>query len=228
MSLPTDANQLIVNKYCWMARKLRLFNDSSSIIHWCNAMSTLKMLLPQDLARYSTNSTNPINRSHSNHHKAYSVSQPTALSFPSATKPQCILTPSSTPPLHFPPKEPSPLTIHHPRRLSIHPVLTKNDMKIPLPKKRKTTPPSVDYHASTTSITSHTTSSQAVPRISTWLKPPPNSKLTDGNLPDGWLHCFDNTTRISYYWNELTGATQRWSPYTHIGDRQRKKPLNKT
>ena len=144
MSSPTTANQLIVNKYCWMARKLRLFNDSSSIIHWCNAMSSLKNLLPQDLERYSTNSTNPSNRSHSIHHKAYSVSQPTALSFPSATKPQCILTPSSTPPLHFPPQEPSPLTIHHPRRLSIHPVLTQNDLNISLAKKRKTIlPPQV-------------------------------------------------------------------------------------
>lgn len=150
MLSPTTANQLIVNKYCWMARKLRLFNDSSSIIHWCNAMSSLKNPLPQDLERYSTISTNPNNRSRSIHHNVYSVSKPTALSFLSATKPQCILTPSSTPPLHFPPQEPSPLTIHHPRRLSIHPVQTRNDLKIPVAKKRKTIlPPHVDYTSPT-------------------------------------------------------------------------------
>ena len=141
----SSANQLIINKYCWMARKLRLFNDSNSISQWCNAMASLKKLHPHDIECYRSHSSNPYNRSPSIRRNFYSVSKPTTLSFPSTTIPNCILTPSTTPPLHFAPQEPSPLSIHHPQKLSIHPVPTPGDLQMPLAKKRKTLlPPQVD------------------------------------------------------------------------------------
>ena len=39
------SNAIVMNKYIWMSRQLRNFNDVGSIIHWANAMIYVKNLL---------------------------------------------------------------------------------------------------------------------------------------------------------------------------------------
>ena len=46
-SIANKVNLVIMNKYCWMSRQLRNFNDTNSIIHWSNAMFSVKALLLQ-------------------------------------------------------------------------------------------------------------------------------------------------------------------------------------
>ena len=40
-----QSNTLVMNKYLWMGRQLRNFNDAGSIINWANAMNMVKGLL---------------------------------------------------------------------------------------------------------------------------------------------------------------------------------------
>ena len=114
-----------MNKYCWMAKQMRNFNDSNSIIQWSNAMICVKNLLLHRQETYSHHSPTTIKRSHGNPRQVYSVSKPTTLSFQPLSKPYCILTPSSTPSLNFAPHEHSPLSLDHAYRLSIQPTLTQ-------------------------------------------------------------------------------------------------------
>ena len=232
-STTTIANKLVMNKFVWMGRKLRNFNDTGSIINWSIAMSHVKGLLfesealapvPAKIQPRRLSLSSHLNRSSTPPiHPELSITPPNTICFQPSKKNSISKSPSYY--SNVLPTKPSPLTIYNHR----HPTNLPTNSFAPTPKRRKITiPPSVDYHASTTSITSRTISSQPVPTIATTYKPPPNSTLTAGSLTDGWLHCFDHTTRISYYWNQLTGATQKWSPNTHIGECQRKKPLNKT
>ena len=145
------ANQILMNKYCWMAKQMRNFNDSNSIKQWSNAMICVKNLLLHRQETYSHHPPTTIKRSHGNPRQVYSVSKPTTLSFQPLSKPYCILTPSSTPSLNFAPHEHSPLSLDHPYRLSIQPTLTPNHLQPPPIKRRKTLlPPQVEIISTTT------------------------------------------------------------------------------
>ena len=60
------SNTTIMNKYLWMSRQLRNFNEAGSIINWANAMHLVKCLLiePQPTASRADNlrSSSPLNR----------------------------------------------------------------------------------------------------------------------------------------------------------------------
>ena len=146
-----NANQTVLNKFCWMARQLRNFNDSNSIILWSNAMMSVKNLLLHQLDTETPHSPIISSGSYRDTLCKYSISRPTYLSYPPMTKPRRILTPSSSPSLNFVPQSPSPQTIQHHRWLSVLPTNTKIDIQMPPIKKRKTIilPPQVDCNSQT-------------------------------------------------------------------------------
>ena len=146
-----NANQTVLNKFCWMARQLRNFNDSNSIILWSNAMMSVKNLLLHQLDTETPHSPIISSGSYRDTLCKYSISRPTYLSYPPMTKPRRILTPSSSPSLNFVPQSPSPQTIQHHRWLSVLPTNTKIDIQMPPIKKRKTMilPPQVDCNSQT-------------------------------------------------------------------------------
>ena len=154
-SLAAHANQTLLNKYCWMARQMRNFNDSNSIIQWSYAMLGVKNLLLQLQETDSHRTLITSKRSHCNRIHRFSVSHPTTLSFSPITTPHRILTPSCTPSLNFAPQDHSPLSIHHPRRLSIQPSPSPDYVQPPPTKKRRTIlPPQVECKSFTTLPTS--------------------------------------------------------------------------
>ena len=178
--LAGSANQLLLNKFCWMARQLRNFNDSTSITQWSNAMMSVKNLMLNHQETFRYHSSNPSKGSYSNPQHVYSVSPPTTLSYHPSKKRQRVLTPSSTPPLTFAPQQPPALTIHHSRRLSVHPVSTLNNIQKSHVKKRKTTiPPQVDCTPYTPVRTASTTSTNN-PKAHIWLEQSDSSKLSPG------------------------------------------------
>ena len=148
MSPATNVNSYILNKYCWMSRQLRNFNDCNSIIQWSNAMLSVKNLLlhPQEADSLfptilSTNSANT-----SNTHPALTISRLGSTTFLPAAEP--CHTFSRTWNADFLPQPPSPLSIYTSRELSIPPHTPPDDSLNPPSKRRKTTlPPEVDCNA---------------------------------------------------------------------------------
>ena len=196
--LAANANQLLLNKFCWMARQLRNFNDSNSIIQWSNAMMSVKNLILNHQETSSYHSSNPSKGSYSKSHNVYSVSLPTTLSYPPTKKRQRVLTPSSTPSLNIAPQQSPNLTIHHLRRLSVHPVSTLNNIQMSRGKKRKTTlPPHVDC-TSPTPVRNASTTPTTKPELSDSSKLSPGIHIWLGFYPRGsnkefWsLRKFDN------------------------------------
>ena len=104
-SSPSSANQLLLNKFCWMARQLRNFNDSSSIMQWSTAMMSVKNLLLNHQEIYSNLPSYPPKETYSNPHHVWTVSHPTTLSFPPTRKRIRALSRSSTPSLNFAPTQ---------------------------------------------------------------------------------------------------------------------------
>ena len=141
----TDANGYILNKYCWMSRQLRNFNDSNSIIHWSNAMLSIKKLLLQpqeaDIQFSSTLLTKATNT-----HPALTISRPSLTSYSPAAEPCHTL--SRTWNANFKPQQPSPLSVFTPREVSIPPHTPPDVSASPPNKRRKTIlPPEVEYNA---------------------------------------------------------------------------------
>ena len=128
-----QSNTLVMNKYLWMGRQLRNFNDAGSIINWANAMNMVKGLLlkSNDVsslpAHPAPTSRTPIPSSHSppQLHRSTdnkNICSPTTshctLSIRSITPPTTIcfqpkkksLNPSSSIRCSFLPSKPKPLT----------------------------------------------------------------------------------------------------------------------
>ena len=180
--LAASANQFLLNKFCWMARQMRNFNDTNSITQWSNAMMSVKNLMLNHQETFSYHSSNPSKGPFSNPHNVYSVSLPTTLSYPPTKKRQRVLTPSSTPTLNFAPQQPPTLTIDHLRRLSVQPVSTLNNIQMSHVKKKKrktTVPPQVDCTPPTPVRTASTTSTTNR-KAHTWLEQHDSSKLSPG------------------------------------------------
>jgi len=158
------SNKLVMNKYVWIGRQLRNFNDVGSSINWANAMNLVKGLLletqPERKAytnphppstsflpshhRFSTHQRNifqtKIPRST---HSTRSITPPTTVCFKPAPKEN--LTQSPPRGSSYIPSKPSPLTTY---TLDV-PYLFPTDSFPQCPKRRKLTiPPSVDHHAS--------------------------------------------------------------------------------
>ena len=150
MSSGTNANGYILNKYCWMSRQLRNFNDSNSIIQWSNATLSVKKLLLQppeaDIQFPSTLPTKAAN-TFSNTHPALTISRPGLTSYLPAAEPCHTL--SRTWNANFQPQPPSPLSVYTSRELSI-PLHTPPDISLNPPSKRRKTilPPEVDCNTS--------------------------------------------------------------------------------
>ena len=177
------ANQILMNKYCWMAKQMRNFNDRNSIIQWSNAMMFVKNLLLDHQDTYSHHSPTTIKGSLGNPLQVYSVSKPTTLSFQPLSKPYCILTPSSTPSVNFAPHKPSPLSLHHPYRLSIQPTSTPNYIQPPPIKKRKTMlPPQVEIISTTTHQT--TAPNPTIFPLAKPISPPSSNPPTASPMTD--------------------------------------------
>ena len=145
----TNVNSYILNKYCWMSRQLRNFNDSNSIIQWSNAMLSVKNLLLKpieaDILLSTTLSTKSANNLSNTHH-ALTISHPSSLRFLPAPEPCHSL--SRTWNATFLPQRPSPLSIFTPRELSIPPHTPPDESHNPPSKRRKTIlPPEVDCKA---------------------------------------------------------------------------------
>ena len=156
----TLSNTVVLNKYLWMGRQLRNFNDVGSIINWANAMSMVKGLLlkPKNVSSLPAHSA-PAPRTPIPSPHLPSPQQTTtplrSLSTRSITplsticfKPimEKILTKSPPSFCSYVPSKPTPLTTH---TLSL-PNIPSADSHPFSPKRRKlSSPPSVDYHAAT-------------------------------------------------------------------------------
>ena len=165
----TIVNTLVMNKYAWMGRQLRHFNDVGSIISWANAMILVKGLLlesesppsapskthPPPLAPHSPPqhhlATNSPLITHFNWsstpptHPESSITPPTTICFqPSKKK---VISKSPFYSSNISPTKPKPLTTYTHRQ----PTISPTNSLAPTPKRRKIIiPPAVDYHASTT------------------------------------------------------------------------------
>ena len=199
MSSATNVNGYILNKYFWMSRQLRNFNDSNSIIQWTNAMLSVKKLLLQpheaDIQFPSTLPTKAANN-FSNTHPALTISRPDLTSYLPAVEPCHTL--SRTWNANFQPQAPSPLTVFTSRELSIPPHTPPDVSASPPSKRRKTIlPPEVDYnasvlHQSRTTKNNKPTTAPSVPTFSkaptispptTTIKLSPGTHIWYGSLP---------------------------------------------
>ena len=143
-------------------------------------MMFVKSLILNHQETFSYHSSNSSKGPYSNPHHVYSVSLPTTLSFPPTKKRQRVLTPSSTPSLNFAPQQPPTLTFHHPRRISVDPISSLNNIQMSHVKKRKTTlPPQVDCTPPTPVKTASTTSTTN-PKAHNWLEQSESSKFSPG------------------------------------------------
>ena len=189
MSSATNANSYILNKYSWMSRQLRNFNDSNSIIQWSNAMLSVKKLLlqPQEadfqfLSTLPTKAANTI----SNNHPELTISRPGLTNWLPAAEPCHSL--SRTWNANFQPQPPSPLTICTSRELSIPPHTPPDVSASPPSKRRKTIlPPEADSNALAlpqrrTAENSKPTTALSAPTFSNPLK---KSQLTTIKLSPG-------------------------------------------
>ena len=142
-------NRVIINKYCWMSRQLRNCNDAYSIIHWSNAMLSIKMLLLQPHEAQTLNTLPPPTESADTSWKTHDLltfSHKNTIDFLPAVEPRHTL--SQTHSFNFLPQPPLPLSIFTPRELSIPPHTPPYDSQKPASKRRKTgVPPQVDYTA---------------------------------------------------------------------------------
>ena len=196
------SNKLVMNKYIWMGRQLRNFNDLGSIINWANAMSHVKGLLlkpkpvPPALANPQPASSSyspsqyyfPTNTPHTlpptippSSLSRQVISPPTTVCFkPATTKP---LTQSPPRCSTYAPSKPSPLTTH---TLCL-PNISPADSLPHCPKRRRLSiPPSVDIHATTdlpqsTSTAKTTTQSTIIPgqgKHIWWCRDPEQPQIT--------------------------------------------------
>ena len=117
------SNKIVMNKYIWMSRQLRNFNDVGSITNWANAMLLVKGLLldpvparptrinqtpsqPSSLQRTIRLKANNLQRTY----QERSITPPTTICLqPSKQKPLSKSPPRTS---NYVPTKPSPLTIY--------------------------------------------------------------------------------------------------------------------
>ena len=156
------SNAIVMNKYIWMCRQLRNFNDTISIVNWANATLHVKALLLDDehASQAHLHSSTTINQQ--SYDPDCSITSPTTICFqptpnqrPSATYIQQGNDPhrSLTPPtkISFQPTPKKPLTksparysyyvLSRPTPLTIYPhcqsTIPPSDSLPPCPKRRK-------------------------------------------------------------------------------------------
>ena len=216
-STATNANSYIMNKYCWMSRQLRNFNDSNSIIQWANAMLSVKNLLlqPQEAdvplsTILPTNSANTL--SNANH--TITLSRTGSLSFPPVPEPRQTLSRTWT--CNFQPQPPSPLTIFTPSEHSIPPYTPPSDSNnLPSKKRKVILPPEVDYNASaflqprTTEENCPTTTAPKVPTITNAR--PPTHAITTTKIAPGthiWYGYLHKTNKAFWAYRKFAGSEE--------------------
>ena len=149
------SNKIVMNKYLWMSRQLRNFNDVGSIMNWANAMLLVKGLLldpqpanPTRTNQHPSSEPSPLQRTFPHHlgastfqriYPERSITHPTTICFqPSKKKP---LTRSPPRISNYVPTKPSPLTIY----THCQPTISPTTSLSPCPKRRKIAiPPAVD------------------------------------------------------------------------------------
>ena len=159
------SNKLVMNKYVWMGRQLRYFNDAGSIMNWANAMCLVKGLLlePKPEPQVSANSQPPSPSFLPSQHRFSTINQHTLSTKITRNTPSiCSITPPIT--VCFKPATKQSLTQSLPRcstyvprkpsSLTTYtlclPTISPADSLPQCPKRRKlSVPPSVDYHATT-------------------------------------------------------------------------------
>ena len=164
-------NRHIMNKMAWMSRNLRNFNDTVSISNWAHTMSILKnLLLPPLRPPAPQTIRQPPPTQVITPEPARSITPPNTISFqPAKKRPLTQSAPRCTINKHSKHSKPSPLTIY----TLCSPNIASTDSLSQPPKRRKiSTPPSVDYFASTGKTLPTTTATAASP---TNVKPLPTS-----------------------------------------------------
>ena len=145
-SIANNVNLVIMNKYCWMSRQLRNFNDTNSIIHWSNAMFSVKALLLQPCeadTMITPLQPSAFGNASFKKHAILTFSRSNSIDFLPTVEPPHTLSQMHT--SNFQPHPPSPLSIFTPRELSIQPHTPPYESPKPASKRRKTTvPPQVD------------------------------------------------------------------------------------
>ena len=157
------SNMLVINKYVWMGRQLRNFNNIVSIMNWENAMILVKSLLleiqPEPQSSTNTQPQSPSithaqHRFKGNYQHIYltrippsiqasrSITPPTAVCFKPATEKPFTRSPPRC--SSYKPVKPPPLSTYTLCLLNIKPVDLPQNRK----KRKLAIPPSVDYHAS--------------------------------------------------------------------------------
>ena len=203
------ANKAVLNKYLWMSRQLRNFNDAGSIMNWAHAMSLVKSLLletppnapvhanrqpssqPPALDLYPTNNQQ---RSQTDR----SITLPTTICFKPTKR---LLSQSPVSCSNYPPSKPSPLTIY----THCQPTVCPTQSAPPCPKRRKIViPPSVDYHGTTKNQSNKFFTSQPS-AIKSIPAPAPSP-------PDAWIKCYCKKTGRTFYLNKISRVTQMNKP----------------
>ena len=217
-SSATNVNSYILNKYRWMSRQLRNFNDSNSIIQRSSAMLSVKnlllhpqeadILLPTTLPAKSANTF-------SNTHHPFTISRQSSLCFLPAAEPYHTLSRAWN--ANFQP-QPSPLSTFTTRELSILPHTPPDDSYNPPIKRRKTIfPPevdcqaSVDCNASTTILTDSNSSSLRPPTVTKTCTPSSKTKIYhDPPLPKPCQWCAERTKEcFCRRYERMTPAQQK-------------------
>ena len=175
MSSAGNANSYILNKFCWMSRQLRNFNDCNSILQWSNAMLSVKNLLLQPQETYIQSPSILPTKSAitvSNTHTALTISRRGSTSYLPAAVPGHTL--SRTWITNFQPQSPSPLSVYTSRELSIPPH-TPPDVSVSPPSNRRKTilPLEVDYNPS--SLPQHRSAENNIPTIAPSVPTLPNA-----------------------------------------------------
>ena len=190
-----------MNKFLWMSRQLRHFNDAGPIINWANAMLIVKGLLVDPLPacpvlgniQPTSQPTSPLPASHhqitTNNLQRWperSITPPTIISFQPCRKKPLTKSPSWCTDYVPIPTKPSPLIIC----THSHPSISPTNSLAPCPKRRKIAiSPEVDYNASTTNLTNSKSSSHINNPMSTR-----GAKRFDGREEPAIFEVWDRTS----------------------------------
>ena len=223
----TRANSIIMNKYLWMCRQLRNFNDINSLIAWSHAMNCVKNLLLQSLparlvkelqipAHSSNLRSGPV-MNQTNTILRPTISPQSTMNFPPTT--MDFLTKSTHNYLNFKPKPVEPFTVSPNRNFAFQPrspsplsisnsyqQVIKPSSKI---KKQYLMRPKTSYP---TGIKPSPLTKNSSP-FPTEMKPSPSMKKSQPlSTHDDWIYCYDQTTYRMFFWNKRSGAAQWEKP----------------
>ena len=204
------SNAIVMNKYVWMSRQLRNFNDIGSLVNWANAMTYVKNLLlePSPSAPFRNPQPSPLfgynQRPHMENIRQspkpdISISKPTTINFLANTIP---LTQSPASCSNYEPRTPSPLTTYTLRL----PTVCPNESFPQCPKRRKIAiPPSVEYNpprAPEHSTSISTSTAQPNPAVGSTNTQTNNTSTATSIAPGThiWHGFFLQQNNITPYW----------------------------